>query len=198
MKKRIKVMKKYFKKSRGKEVSKANEYLSEDMEQALIRAKELISVEEDQYSEPFVIKTPDSRLSTGKVNYRVSTVVVDKKHTFEVQYDKSLITSIFLSNQSLYYHKTGIDHITGLVSYDFAGELNLFDVLHIETLIDYEVIKDYRVQKVNLKLNLVDGSNIIFYLRHKYIADDVLNGEILSKEEDYIIKTIKQAVRLSK
>lgn len=194
MKKRIKLMKKYFKKKQGHESKHALEFIEADIDAALLRANALIGVDEEVLSEPLIISSPDSLSRDSKVKYRITI----NKDGNRIDYDQALITSIYLSNESLFYHETKVDHITGLVSYDIAGELNLFDILHIETIIEYEQLMNYKTYKVFLKLNLVDGNDLAFFLRQQFIYDGVEEEGILTEDESYIIKTIKQAVRLSK
>lgn len=194
MKNRIKLMKNYFKKDSGKENDKALEFIQADIEAALVRAKALSNVEDDNLSQPLIISTPDSFSTDKKVKYRVITGEEDNY----VNYDKALITSVYLSNQVLYYHETTVDHITGLVSYDVAGELNLFDVLHMETIVEYDEVMGHKTFRVYLKLNLVDGNSMTLHLRQHFMQDGAAIKELLGKDEEYIIKTIKQAVRLSK
>lgn len=194
LKKRTKLMTKYFKKNRGKEVLEANAYILEDIENAINRAEDLID-EDGNYSEPLVILTPEVLYEEDKLSYRVTET---EEGNFIIHHNQSLITSLFLTNQTMFYHKANINHINGKFDNELVGDLSLFDIVHIQTSLDMEETKDLNIFKVFLTLNLVDGDTVTFNLR-KEIVDDVNDFDTsLNEDEKYIIKTIRKAVRQSK
>lgn len=195
MKNRIKLVKKYFKSRKSVENNEVTNYLEADIENVLNRAHTLIGIDVDEASKPFVIVTPSAFYDGGKVKYRI---VKKEDDTFRVDYDQSLVTSIYLTNESLYYHQASVNHNNGFIDFDIAGELNLFDVTHTETILEYDNDLEPKISQLIFRLNLVDGSNIEFYLREHVIHKDYHLETLLTEQEEYIVNTIKTAIRNSK
>lgn len=195
MKRRIKLIKKYFKSKSLVENNDVTNFLEEDIENVLSRAYTLIGIDEDEVSKPLVIITPSAFYDGGKVKYRI---IKKDDDNFRVDYDQSLVTSIYLTNESLYYHQASVNHNNGFIDFDIAGGLNLFDVTHTETILDYDDPVKPKISQLILRLNLVNGSNIEFYLRDHYLHDDYLLETLLTEDEAYIINTIKAAIENSK
>lgn len=194
MKNRIKLIKKYFRSKSANENETVTKYLEEDIDNVLSRAHTLIGIKKGDLSEPLVIITPNSFYEGGKVRYRI--IKLDDE--YRVDYDQSMVTSIYLTNESLYYHQASVNHNNGVIDFDIAGELNLFDVTHTETILDYDNVENPKVSQLIFRLNLVDGSNIEFYLRDHFLHDEYYLETLLTEEEEYVINTIKEAIRKSK
>lgn len=195
MKNRIKLMKKYFKSKSVEEKELVTQYFEEDIQSVLDRAPILLGVLEEGVSKPLIIVTPNAFYEGGNIRFKVVRVSKDEHR---IDFDQALVTSIYLTTESLYYHQASINHNNGLIDFDIAGELNLFDVTHIETILDYDNPVNPRISKLILRLNLVDGSDIEFYLRHHFLHEEYQLDSLITEDEAYIIDTIKTAIRNSK
>lgn len=193
MKKRNKLMKKHFKTTNGKENHKMEQLIKEDNEQAIERAKLVVSLENEGYSEPIVIVTPNTS-TKRKVRFRTTKV----DHTIRVDYDYALVTTLFLGGRSLFYHQSSIDYLIGAVESDVAYEVGYTDIVKVETFIGYDNPNNPKLRVVMLTLGLANATTITIPLRNHYIFDKTEKNEILTEKEQYIIHTIKKAIRTVK
>ncbi|HKL94944.1 MAG TPA: hypothetical protein VJ845_00800 [Haploplasma sp.] len=219
MKKRIKYMKKHFKKKAGRENEHINAILAQDTENALLRAKEVLTFSDDKYSDPIVIVTPNTD-TDRRVRFRITKlakhVEVDvetteekvavkkkhnkKKHNFDIRvdYDYAKLITIFLGEKSLFFHRSIMDYITGRVEEDVAHEIAYKDIIGVSTFIGYDDPKNPRLSSVVLNLSLLNSEVIDIPLRNHYLYEQGELQSILTEKEEYIIKTIKKAIRTVK
>lgn len=191
MKQRTKLMKKYFKKRSGQEDHSVQSLLAETMQEAQKRAKKLLCIEDVKVSKPLVISMPD--LGKGrKLQYRITKLENDQ---YIVHYNYAVFSTIYFSEDTLFYHNAIVNNLTGKVDADITGEISLYDIIHIETSLTYDTYNGTPSSLLTLTLNLVDGDHISFPIRKHILLDDYTYPELLTKEERYVIETIKKAVR---
>lgn len=190
MKERIKLMKKYFKKKKGVHLEEATNLINNDLNNALERAKTLIVTKD--VSEPFVLRGPN--LYNEDLKYRLNKD--NKEDEFDVDYNNSLITIIFLGKTKLYYYQSEIDHVNGLVNEELSGEVKYSNILNTEFEIDNQVDQKYNpiISVVNLVLTLDNEAELVFNLRNHYEFNDEKYPNVLTDNEKYIAKTIKAAI----
>lgn len=188
MKNRKKLMDKHFKKNTGKPDDKVTEIINEDIDQALIRANMLIG--DKTISEPIIIKTADTEFEN--VRFKLSKEDDD----FNVEYDKSLVTALYLGAHDLTFFQTKIDHTTGHVGQDALAVVKYRDIVNNELFItnDYNEKLDTVVSKVIIELSLKDGDMLVISLRnhHEFTNDKYPN--ILTDDERYVVDTLKKAI----
>ena len=213
MKKRIKIMKKHFKKKDGRENEHINEIVAKDTENALLRAKEVLTFSDDKYSNPIVIVTPNTD-TDRRVRFRITKlkkhdeaivettqeVVVKHKHHNEIRvdYDYAKLITIFLGEKTLFFHHSIIDYITGRVEEDVAHEIAYKDIIGVSTFVGYDDPRNPRLSLVVLNLSLLNSEVINIPLRNYYLFEQGELDTILTEKEEYIIKTIKKAIRTAK
>lgn len=193
MKNRIKLMKKYFKKKNAHDNHKAFEFITADTNKAILRAKEIISFETEEYSEPITIVTPNTN-EDNKVRFRV----IHSEETTRVDYDSAVFTTIFFGARTLFIHKTTMDFIDGFIEEDVSKELAYEDIVCVGTFLGYDDPQDPLLSILNLSLNLVNGTSIDIPLRKHYLFNDNELAEILTEKEQYIVQTIKKSIRSMK
>ncbi|WP_026391814.1 hypothetical protein [Haploplasma modicum] len=190
MNNRIKVMKKHFGKISGEVDEAATKIIEEDLLIAGNRAKQLLDLENLEVSKPFVVRTASN--FNHKTKYRIN-LLNDAQH---LDYDQSLVTTIFLGTKALYYHGVIVNHQDGKIYNDVAGEVRYNDVTHVEVVIDSsESRSKVNVITVELILNLINGTSLVFNLRTHYLYHESEYPELLLEKERYIINTIKEAIR---
>lgn len=195
MKNRIKMMGKHFKKNNIKPNAAVEELINLDNDNALLRARTLSGVLEDELSNPIVIITPNTNT---KRNVRFKTTHLEHDDTFEVEYDYSLVTTLLLGNKTLFYHQSAIDYITGRVENDLSLEIAYKDIISTKIIIGNDSVSKPTMSVVKLELLATNQLTLEIPLRNTYLKDNVLEDELLSHKEEAIIKTIKQAIRNSK
>lgn len=191
MKNRAKVLKRYFRRSRGKQKDNVVEVIQQDIDKALERAKLLLSLENENVSKPLIIKAAN----TENENIRFKVVKLPDKTT-RVDYNESLLTTIYLGTNSLFFHEAIVNHIHGYVLEDYASEVKYRDIVHVETFLDYE----HRYNTVGLSslyllLHLINGTTIALNLRNHYMHNRKDYPELVTKEEKAIITNIQKAIR---
>lgn len=195
MKNRIKMFEKYFNKKKTVEQKAILEYQKEDIANVLKRSHNFIGAKEGELKYPLVLIKPEPFGEKGKVKYKV--VKLDDG-TFRLDFDQSLVTSIYLTNDLMFYHEAIVNHNNGLIGFDYVGEINLFDVINTETFVTYDDFKNPRVQQLVLRLVLVNGISLEFILRELHINENFIETELMSEHEKKVINTIKNAIRQAK
>lgn len=190
MKKRIKLLKKYFKKNTGKKDSEVSELIKNDLNNAFKRAETLVATKD--VSKPFILRGPN--IYDENLKYRLNRD--NKDEEFNLEYSNSLITILFLGKNTLFYYQSEVDHINGLVNEEFTGEVKYDNVLNTELEIDNQVDRNHNpiTSTVNLVLTLKNEAELVFNLRNHYEFNDDKYPEVLTEDEKYIVKTIKEAI----
>ena len=167
MKKRIKLMNKYFRKPKGKPKKEVQDLINADVENALQRATKLIN--NKNVAEPLILRTADT--NTEDLRYRLTRT--KKGENFLVEYDNTLLTAIFLGEQTLNYYQVLIDHVTGELYDDVVGEVNYKDITNTELAINHD--RDERgpvLSTVTFDLHLNGSGTLSFDLRNHYAFDE--------------------------
>lgn len=191
MKKRVKLLKKYFRRQKGNENTEVIKLIQQDIDKALIRAQLLLSLEGENVSKPLIIKAANTESEDTK--FKVVKLPDGKTR---VDYSESLITTIYLGTNGLFFHEAIVNHIHGYVLEDFASEVKYRDIVHVETYLDYE----HRHNQVGLSslyllLHLVNGTTIALSLRSHYMHNKKDYPELISEQERQVITNIQKAVR---
>ncbi|BCR35829.1 hypothetical protein [Mariniplasma anaerobium] len=195
LKDRPKWTKKYFSKFSGKEKGVFQKYVDQDYKNAILRAEKLSSIDKKAYKKPILIMIPDAFNKSSKVQYRL-----DKKEDGTVTqiYDQSLLTALFFGESTLFYYQANIDHRSGQIACDIAGEFNYFDVVHMETKLKYDNPDKPKYLALELEVGLSDGRMIPFHLRNHRLHTDYKLPEMLTKTEQQILDLFKTRVRQEK
>lgn len=194
MKKRAKIVKKYFRRKNGRENEQVVQLIQQDLDKALVRAQLLLSLENERVSKPLIIKAANT--DNENVKYRVVKLEDDKKR---VDYSESILTTIYLGTNSLFFHEAIVNHIKGYVLEDYASEVKYRDIVHVETLLDYEHRYNHiGLSSLYLLLHLVNGTTINLNLRSHYMHNQKDYPELISDEERKVITSIQKAIRAVK
>lgn len=195
LKDRPKWTKKYFTKFSGKEKGLFQKYVDQDYKNAILRAEKLSSIDSNAYRKPILIMIPDAFNKSSKVRYRL-----DKKADGSVTqiYDQSLLTALFFGETTLFYYQANIDHRSGQIAFDIAGEFNYFDVVHMETQLKYDNPEKPKYLALELEIGLSDGRIIPFHLRNHRLHNDYQLPDMLTKTEQQILDLFKTRVRQEK
>ncbi len=185
----------YFKKFSGRSQDSYDLMLQEDYENAISRAHELLGITKNDYDLPFIITVPDAFGHKDRVSYRL-----DKKPdgTHSYLYDQALVTALFFGADSLFYYKVNIDHRSGHLAYDRAGEFNYFDIVHIQTNMKYDQPDTPKYITLDLEIGLADGHQVAFHLRNHRVHESYELPNLLTENEKKIIHLLKQKVRESR
>jgi len=195
LKNREKYTSKYFKKFSGRHADSFDEMIHNDYQNALERALKLLSIQKGDYEAPFIITVPDSFDNKKKVIYRL-----DKKEdgTYTLIYDQSLVTILFFGSDSLFHYQANIDHTNGRIGFDKTGEFNYFDVVNIETMLNYDQLDKPKYILLDLTIGLIDGTKIALHLRNHRIHETYELPDLLTKTESSVIDLLKSKVRESR
>jgi glucan-binding YG repeat protein len=195
IKNREKWTKKYFKKFSGRSQDSYELMLLEDYQNAIDRALKLLNITDSDYEKPVIITIPDAFGSKDRVTYRI-----DKKPdgSFTRLFDQALLNILFFGDEAFYYYQVNVDHRNGQFAYDQAGEFSYFDVVHLETKLSYDNHEKPKFITLDLHIGLSDGNKISLHLRNHRIHEHYDLPELLTKEEEEIISTLKQKVRMSR
>ena len=195
IKNREKYTSKYFKKFSGRHEDNFSEMLLTDYKNAIERAVKLLSITSNNYEAPYIITVPDSFTNKKKVYYRLDKKA-DGTHT--LLYDQALINVLFFGSNSLFYYQANIDHTNGRIGFDKTGEFNYSDVVHIETMLNYDHLEKPKYIMLDLIIGLVDGTKIALHLRNHRIHETYELPELLTETESKILEVLKQKVRDSR
>ncbi len=192
---RSKVTAKYFKKFSGRSLDSYDEMVKADYAKAIERAHLLSHIQKYDYSAPILITVPDAFMHGSRVNYRL-----DKKPdgTFTMMYDQALVYVLFFGKNSLFYYQANIDHRSGNIASDIAGEFNYADVVHIETELKYDNIDKPKYITLDLEIGLKDSTIIPFHLRNHRMIEDYSLPQLLTEHEKQILGILKTKVRESR
>ncbi|MFA5481879.1 MAG: hypothetical protein WC278_00720 [Bacilli bacterium] len=197
-KQRSRWTKKFFKKRINKVSRQYAELINEDYKKVIKRAETLLRIEKIDYpfEAPIMITLPDSFSKDVKVRFTYGESE-DKK--MNLYYDQSLVTSLFFGEQSLFFHRCNVDHTTGNIGYDVAGELNYADIVYAQTTFRYDTQNKLHQYQLVVELSLLDGTIVPLYLRNHTIHDNYGGLDtVLTEQEEYILDTIKGYIRASK
>lgn len=193
MKKRVKLVRKHFRKKYGKENGKVSELIQADIDKALIRAQLLLSISDQVVSEPLIIKTANTE--NEQIKYRVTR----GKKPEKVEYTESNLTTLYLGENSLFFHEAIVNHIYGYVLEDYASEVKYRDIVHVETYLEYDHrINNIGISSLYLLLHLINGTTITLNLRTHYMHNRKDYPELLTDDERNLISSIQKAIRAVK
>lgn len=189
MKKRIKLVNKYFQKNKVKPNEEVNELLNEDIEKAVERAKAFIGSK--KVSKPIILRTPN--LNHNNLKFKLTKT--DESEEFEVEYNNTLLTVIFLGENDLNYHQIEIDHVTGHLGDDIIGEVKYDEISNTELVItNTQENKNTTLSKVSFDMHLRSNGTLSFELRNHYAYDEDKYLNVLTEKEQYIVDTLKRAI----
>jgi hypothetical protein len=94
----------------------------------------------------------------------------------------------------MYYYQANIDHRTGLIAGDIAGEIALDTVTNVETIFSSDD-KDTHKSYLDLELSTADGNTYSFRLRNQYVENPSTHKVFLNENEKYVLSQVKEAVR---
>lgn len=190
MKKRLKVMKKHFKKKKGNAKPKALEFVKADLDKAVKRSKALLITNE--LSEPFVLRAPNFENENIKIR-----LYKDEENQI-VDYNNTLLTVLYLGKKKLHYYQATVDHLNGNVEEEVTGEVKYSNIISTELELDnnYETNNSPVLSVLDLILTLKNNEELVINLRNHYAFNEENYPDVLTSDEKYIVETIKEAVNL--
>lgn len=189
MKKRIKLMNKFFSKNKVKPNEEVTQFINEDIENAVLRAKTFIGSK--KVAKPLVLITPN--VNHPKLKFVLTKTKEDEE--FDVVYNNTLLTIIFLGEKDLNYHQLLINHTSGDISDDIIGEVKYDNISNTELEItNTQENKGTTLSTVTFDLHLVGNGTLSFDLRNHYAFDEERYLNILTEKEQYVVDTLKRAI----
>jgi hypothetical protein len=190
MENRVAQVKKYFKSRVGTKDEAIETLFASDLDVIRNRAASLGILEGDITLKPLQIMIPDQFLDQEML-YRL-----DKKDDqTTLRYSQSSVTTLFYDEARLYYHQCNFDLLTGDLSDDVFGEFAFIDVVTMETFLTDGPDEDEASIRLDLEIQLTNGSELIITLRRELKTKDTVFKAELSTIEREVLKTIKQLVR---
>jgi hypothetical protein len=190
MENRVAQVKKYFKSRVGTKDEAIETLFASDLDVIRNRAASLGILEGEITLKPLQIMIPDQFLDQEML-YRL-----DKKDDqTTLRYSQSSVTTLFYDEARLYYHQCNFDLLTGDLSDDVFGEFAFIDVVTMETFLTDGPDEDEASIRLDLEIQLTNGSELIITLRRELKTKDTVFKAELSPIEREVLKTIKQLVR---
>jgi hypothetical protein len=190
MQNRVAQVKKYFKSRVGTKDEAIETLFASDLDVIRNRAASLGILEGEITLKPLQIMIPDQFLDQEML-YRL-----DKKDDqTTLRYSQSSVTTLFYDEARLYYHQCNFDLLTGDLSDDVFGEFAFIDVVTMETFLTDGPDEDEASIRLDLEIQLTNGSELIITLRRELKTKDTVFKAELSPIEREVLKTIKQLVR---
>jgi len=190
MENRVAQVKKYFKSRVGTKDEAIETLFASDLDVIRNRAASLGILEGEITLKPLQIMIPDQFLDQEML-YRL-----DKKDDqTTLRYSQSSVTTLFYDEARLYYHQCNFDLLTGDLSDDVFGEFAFIDVVTMETFLTDGPDEDEASIRLDLEIQLTNGSELIITLRRELKTKDTVFKAELSPVEREVLKTIKQLVR---
>jgi hypothetical protein len=190
MQNRVAQVKKYFKSRVGTKDETIETLFASDLDVIRNRAASLGILEGEITLKPLQIMIPDQFLDQEML-YRL-----DKKDDqTTLRYSQSSVTTLFYDEARLYYHQCNFDLLTGDLSDDVFGEFAFIDVVTMETFLTDGPDEDEASIRLDLEIQLTNGSELIITLRRELKTKDTVFKAELSTIEREVLKTIKQLVR---
>jgi hypothetical protein len=187
---RVAQVKKYFKSRVGSKDEAIENFFASDLDVIRNRAASLGILEGDITLKPLQIMIPDQFLDQDML-YRL-----DKTDTeTTLRYSQASVTTLFYDEARLYYHQCNLDLLTGQISDDVFGEFAFIDVVTMETFLTDGPDEDEASIRLDLEIQLTNGSELIITLRRELKTKDTVFIAELSPIEREVLKTIKQLVR---
>lgn len=193
--KRPKYSKKYFRKMIGKRKKAFYEFIQADYQMAIARGEQLSSLESKDYDQAIVLTVPEPFYPGSRVNYRLDRT---DNNNYKQIHDQALVTILYFGEDHLHYYQSQIDHRTGHIANDVSGEVNYFDVVHIQTYLNYDHIEKPKHLILDLFLGLSDGTDVTFHLRNHQLFEGYELEGLLTPTEQSILDLIKLKVRQAK
>ena len=190
MQNRVAQVKKYFKSRVGTKDEAIETLFASDLDVIRNRAASLGILEGEITLKPLQIMIPDQFLDQEML-YRL-----DKKDDqTTLRYSQSSVTTLFYDEARLYYHQCNFDLLTGDLSDDVFGEFAFIDVVTMETFLTDGPDEDEASIRLDLEIQLTNGSELIITLRRELKTKDTVFKAELSPIEREVLKSINQLVR---
>lgn len=189
MKKRIKLMKKHFRKNKGKPSEQVTEFINSDIEKAVERAKTFMG--NKKVSKPIVLRA--ANIDDSNLKYRLSKH--KNEDEFNVEYNNTLLTIIFLGEKDLNYYQMVINHENGQVGDDVVGVVKYEDISNTELAVNNTTMdKQKTLSTVTFDMYLRSNGTLSFDLRKHYMYKDEKYLNALTEKEQYIVDTLTKAI----
>lgn len=192
---RLKRVEQYFKKMSGGTAEDIHKLIHSDYERAIKRAEKMASIDRKSYDQPYVLLIPHQPEKGRKVSYRLDLLANGAQ---TLLYDQTLISVLFFGSDTFHYYQSHIDHQTGEISHDLAGEFGYFDVVHIVTRLGFDNPNKPKYETLDLEIGLSDGAVVPIHLRSYRLQSDFKPELFISDDEQKIIERLKKNVRESR
>ena len=191
MVKRSKLFKKYFKKNSGKVNQEVIDLINQDFSNAVFKAKQVLLIDDSEVGGPITISVPDS--VDGR-NVKFKNVLFEDE-TNQIVYDQTLLTVLFFDKKHLNYYQSNIDHVSGEIKYDVSGSILFKNIIHVQHLFSYDNPSNPKVERLDVELNLIDGTIIPLRIRNRFITPKQKDAQqVLSDKEIKVLEAIKMAI----
>lgn len=188
MKKRIKLMNKYFRNNKTKPNEEVLDFISEDINKAIERAKTFMG--NKRVSKPIVLNAPNTNYN----NLKFKLTKTKDEEEFKVKYNNTLLTIMFLGENALNYHQLIVNHENGEIGDDIIGEVKYDDISNTEIIINNSQEGKSTLSTVTFEMHLKSNGTLSFDLRNHYDFDNEKYLNILTEEEQYVVDTLKRAI----
>ena len=183
-------VRKYFELRLGKVDETFEKVLATDLELLRRRARDLGLVPKEVAAKPVQLMIPDHFLEED-IKYRLD----EFKGGSNLRYSQAAITTLFYDQVRLYYHQCNLDIMSGVVYDDVAGEFTFEDVVTVETFLSYGAEDDPNHVRLDVELQLSNGSELLLTLRRHPLTEDYEREPLLTEEETQFLKLLKGFVR---
>jgi len=183
-------VRKYFELRLGKVDEMFEKVLATDLELLRRRALELGLVPKEVAAKPVQLMIPDHFLEED-IKYRLD----EFKGGSNLRYSQAAITTLFYDQARLYYHQCNLDIMSGVVYDDVAGEFTFKDVVTVETFLSYGAEDDPNHVRLDVELQLSNGSELLLTLRRHPLTEDYERVPLLTEEETQFLRLLKGFVR---
>ena len=183
-------VRKYFELRLGKVDETFEKVLDTDLELLRRRARNLGLVPKDIAEKPVQLMIPDHFLDED-IKYRLD----EFKGGSNLRYSQAAVTTLFYDDKRLYYHQCNLDVMSGVVYDDVAGEFKFEDVVTVETFLSYGAEDDPNHVRLDVELQLNNGSELLLTLRRHPLTEDYEREPLLTEEETMFLTLVKGFVR---
>ncbi|QWB95208.1 hypothetical protein KHQ89_04355 [Mycoplasmatota bacterium] len=186
---RPKWVKKFFKRSNGKSKEQMFKYMESDQTRLLERAHTLLNIQSADYDKSFIVKMPASFDNKKSVKYRLA---LNKKGDKTLLYDQAFFNVLFFGVETLYQYQANIDFHTGQISNDKTSTFRYFDIVNIESNLNFDHINHPKYLKYGIDLTLSNSQKISLNLRNHRLTSGYKLPGLLTEQEKKIVSLLKQ------
>lgn len=183
-------VRKYFEFRTGKVDELFEKVLETDLELLRQRARMLGLVPKEVTSSPVQLMIPDHFLNEDML-YRLD----EFEGGSALHYSQAAVTTLYFDEKRLYYHQCNLDVASGHVYDDVAGEFKFEDVMTVETFLTVDGDDDPDHVRLDLELQLINGSELILTIRRHPLTKDYSFDPLLSEAELQFLQLMKDKVR---